>query len=61
MGSISVRRARAEVGLSQKGLAEKAGVSLSELMLLERGFAPLSTSHAEALAEALGSILNPLL
>lgn len=51
---ISVRRARAAAGFSQRGLAESAGVPLSELMLLERGLAPLTASRAEALARALG-------
>lgn len=51
---ISVRRVRAAAGLSQKGLAESAGVPLTELMQLERGLAPLTASHAEALGRALG-------
>jgi DNA (cytosine-5)-methyltransferase 1 len=53
-GSISVRAARAASGLSQKDLAELAGVPLSELMLLERGLAPLTYSRAASLAYALG-------
>jgi len=52
--AISVRRARTVAGISQKGLSERAGVPVSELMLLERGLAPLSDSSAVAIADALG-------
>lgn len=39
--------------MSQKGLAERSGISLSQLMLVERGLMPLNDSTAEALADAL--------
>ncbi len=40
--------------MSQRGLAARAGVAVSQLTLLERGLAPLTTPAAGALAEALG-------
>lgn len=50
----SIRQLRAAVGLSQKGLSQKAALPLPELMLLERGLAPIEEHHADALAKALG-------
>lgn len=51
---ISVRLARNAIGMSQRGLAERACVPLSDLMLAERGLASLSTRRMEAVAHALG-------
>jgi DNA (cytosine-5)-methyltransferase 1 len=51
---ITLREARLETGLGQKDLARLVNLSLSDLMMLERGLMPLTMSMATQLAHILG-------
>ncbi|MGI8714177.1 MAG: helix-turn-helix transcriptional regulator [Solirubrobacteraceae bacterium] len=54
MPTHPITETRKSFGLSQKQLADKAGVSRSLLSYMEHGFEPPRSGAAEAVAEALG-------
>jgi transcriptional regulator with XRE-family HTH domain len=51
---------RLERGLTQKQLADKAGVSKIETQRIERGYRPVSPDILERLADALGVEVDAL-
>lgn len=57
----AVKITREELGISNKGLAEKAGISASHLSLIENGKHGVSISSTEAIAKALGLDLEKLI
>ena len=50
----NVRRLRAKKGLSQKALADKVGISVSYVSMLERGQRSPPLETVEKVAKALG-------
>lgn len=57
----NLRRARAEAGLSQEALADKAGMHRNEISLLERGEREPKIGTVARLAKALGVKSSDLL
>ena len=52
--ATNVRRLRAKKGLSQKALADKVGISVSYVSMLERGQRSPPLETIEKMARALG-------
>lgn len=57
----AIRKRRQEVGLSQEGLAEGAGLHRTYISLVERGRRNISVDALSQIAEALGVYPSKLL
>jgi transcriptional regulator with XRE-family HTH domain len=57
----AIRKRREEVGLSQEGLAEEAGLHRTYISLVERGRRNISVDALSQIAEALGVYPSKLL
>lgn len=57
----AIRKRREEVGLSQEGLAEEAGLHRTYISLVERGRRNISVDALSQIAEALGVYPSRLL
>ncbi len=57
---IDIRQIRLQQGLGQREIAKRAGMAVSELTRIERGFCPLSSDDIRRLEGALGISLDGL-
>lgn len=55
-----VKTKRKQIGLSQEGFAEKAGVALSVIRKIEQGKENLSMSKANQALHLFGHVLGPV-